>query len=238
MIPKTAILVVDLQQDFVDPRGDGPGSFKKLFCVPEILRLLEDARAQDCPVIHVHTEHVDGGSLPAHLRDKGVDPYCVRGTDGAHGIAQLFSAEDQVVRKQSFSGFLRTRLEDRLGGIENVIITGVAANCCVLLTAFDAAERYGKRVFVPYQCVSASDENAYTSGLFSIAKSAATVVDANLLSVASLDASQRLRLHEIEAQASAWYQTREEQAESLDFGEELGRAGLEEAVNLALQKWS
>ena len=237
VIPNAAVLVVDLQQDFVDPRGEGPGSFRKLFCVPDVLRLVTDARAQDWPVIHVHTEHGDESSLPAHLRNKGVEPYCVRGTDGAKGIAQLYSEEDQIVRKQSFSGFVRTRLEDRLAGIENVIITGVAANCCVLITAFDAAERYGKKVYVPYQCVSASDEKAYTSGLFSIAKSAAVVVDAERLSLAALEEAERLRLREIEQRAPAWYQSRDTVAASLDFAGELERAGLDAAVDKALETW-
>lgn len=68
---------------------------------------------------------------------------------------------DHLVEKPSHSGFYRTGLEVLLRRmrIEHLILVGVAADICVLATAFDAHMR-GFDLSVPCDCVAAENAEA------------------------------------------------------------------------------
>jgi nicotinamidase/pyrazinamidase len=149
---RTALLVVDVQNDFADPAGS-------LYVregervVPVANREIERALAAGALVVYTqdwhppHTPHFqqDGGIWPVH---------CVAGTWGAELHPDLEVAGD-VVRKgtggeDGYSGFTvrdpkdgeerPTALEDLLRdrGIERVVVTGLATDYCVRETALDA----------------------------------------------------------------------------------------------------
>ena len=150
---KTALLVVDVQNDFADPGGSlyVQGGEKVVATAnAEIDRALEAGAlvvyTQDWHPEHTPHFESDGGIWPVH---------CVRGTWGAELHPDL-KVVGEVVRKgtggeDGYSGFTvrdpksgaesGTGLEDLLmeRGIERVVVVGLATDYCVKETAVDAA---------------------------------------------------------------------------------------------------
>lgn len=121
--------------------------------------------------------HDSASTLPVHLVRSGCRPYCLKGTSGAAILSGLFRDGDEVIEKQLFSAFAGTPLGQVVAQTPTLVIAGVATDCCVLTTAFDAATTYRKDVYIPYQAVAASAAEAFAYGLDFIAKSAGAVVD-------------------------------------------------------------
>lgn len=152
--PGTALIVVDVQNDFADPKGslyvkDGEA------VVPVANREVEHAREAGSPVFYTQDWHPE--STPHFAKDGGVWPvHCVGGTWGAELHPDLTVA-GEVIRKgtggeDGYSGFtvkdprsgderataLGARLRDL--GVERVVVLGLATDYCVGSTAKDAAE--------------------------------------------------------------------------------------------------
>ena len=149
---ETALIVVDVQNDFADPEGSLYVSGGE-----EIIPLVNDeirrARAENGMVVYTQDWHPE--STPHFSKDGGVWPvHCVMETWGAQFHPELEVGGD-VIRKGSggedgYSGFTvadpesgathSTRLESLLrdGGIERVVIAGLATDYCVKETALDA----------------------------------------------------------------------------------------------------
>ena len=150
----SALIVVDMQNDFVDPRGS--------LCVPTargtipaIRRLIDLARADKLPLIYTQDWHPPGDP------EFGIwGQHALGGTWGAEIVPELSPGpEELVVRKLRYDGFFGTTLEQELHdrGVRTVMITGTVSNICVLHTAGSAALR-GLHVIVPVDAVSAITE--------------------------------------------------------------------------------
>jgi len=159
---KTAVIVVDVQNDFADPEGSlyVPDGEKTIRFVNE-----QVARAQGAGALVVYTQDWHPESTPHFQKDGGVWPvHCVMGTWGAEFHPGL-EVVGPVVRKGSngedgYSGFMMrdpetgeekpTQLDGILKdhGAERVVVVGLAQDVCVKETALDAAER-GYRLDVP-----------------------------------------------------------------------------------------
>ncbi len=150
----TALVVVDVQNDFADPDGS-------LYVaggedvVPLINREIDAARGAGALVVYSADWHPQ--STPHFKKDGGIWPvHCVGGTWGAefHPDLQVDVAAD-VIRKgtggeDGYSVFTvrdpetgeqaPTRLERTLRehGIQRVVIAGLATDYCVKDTALDA----------------------------------------------------------------------------------------------------
>lgn len=151
--PRTALIVVDVQNDFADPEGNlyVPGGED---VVPRVNHEVERAHAAGALVAYTqdwHPEHTphfqtDGGLWPSH---------CVQDTWGAAFHPRLLVNSDVLVRKgaggedgySAFSvrepdGLVRrdTELDGLLRerGIERVVVVGLATDYCVKETALDA----------------------------------------------------------------------------------------------------
>jgi nicotinamidase/pyrazinamidase len=153
--PETALIVVDVQNDFAHPGGSlyVAGGEE---VVPVINREIELAGAARATVVYTQDWHPE--STPHFAKDGGIWPvHCVMGTWGAEFHPQLH-VEGEVVRKGSggedgYSGFSTrdpesgeersTELEDllRQRGIRKVVVGGLATDYCVKETVIDAAER-------------------------------------------------------------------------------------------------
>jgi nicotinamidase/pyrazinamidase len=153
---KTALLVVDMQNDFADPQGSlyVKGADEVIDAVNG-----EIAKAKKAGAFVVYTQdwhpsstphfHKYGGVWPVHCvfgswgsefhpkLDLVDGPILQKGADGKDGYS-AFSARDPVSQERS-----DTVLEELLKGlgVEKVVIAGVATDYCVKETAFDALKR-------------------------------------------------------------------------------------------------
>ena len=159
---ETAVIVVDMQNDFVKPEG-------KLFVptapqtIEPIKRLLERARNSGVTIIYTQDTHYEGDPefkiWGEHVR---------YGTWGWEIVDELRPVEgrDIVLRKTRYDGFYGTPMDDllRVYGIRNTVIVGTVANICVLHTAGSAALRWYK-VYVPMDGISALNDFDYYAAL-------------------------------------------------------------------------
>lgn len=148
----TALIVVDVQNDFADPAGSlhVPGGED---VVGPIDALVTEAIEGGASVVYTQDWHPP--VTPHFAKDGGVWPdHCVQGTWGAE-LHPGLEVRGTIVRKGSngedgYSGFtmrdpvsgatMPTELDGslRARGIERVVVTGLATDYCVKGTALDA----------------------------------------------------------------------------------------------------
>jgi nicotinamidase-related amidase len=162
---RTALVVVDMQNDFVEPGGalrvDAAAA-----TVPAIARLRDFARAHGMLVVYTQDWHGDDDPEFALW-----GRHAVAGTWGAEIVPQLTPGpRDLIVRKLRYDAFYGTPLEHELRrrGIDTLIVTGTVSNICVLHTAGSAALRWF-RVIVPVDAISALTEFDQRAALRQIA---------------------------------------------------------------------
>ena len=168
---RSAVLVVDMLNDFLEPTGAMPLPDGQRLYEP-IERLLAAARAHGSAVIWVCDTHP-----PDDREFEKRTVHCLAGTWGAQVVDALAPPDGEyLVRKRRYSGFYETDLDLRLRelGVEHVIVTGVVTNICVRSTAHDAFFR-GYDVTVVEDCVAATGEREQESSLFDIATHFGTV---------------------------------------------------------------
>lgn len=153
----TAVLVVDMQNDFCSADGAYAKSIPGLDLseidemVPRLSGLLDAARTQGVPVIYITAIYNTNDNRylspvwleHAERRRQGLYtsiPLCEEGAWGAQVIPQLTPRPDEmVVVKHRYSAFIDTPLQSYLRnrGIQTVLITGVGTSGCVESTARD-----------------------------------------------------------------------------------------------------
>ncbi len=159
----TALIVVDMQNDFADPSGGlaVPGGEEVVDVVNDAIAAARTAGAR---VVYTQDWHPE--STPHFAKDGGDWPvHCVAGTWGAEFHPRLVVDDAPVVRKgvdggDGYSGFSvrdpvsgeesATELGRLLAqaGVRRVVVVGLAGDVCVKATALDAAE-LGYEVTVP-----------------------------------------------------------------------------------------
>lgn len=168
--PLTALVVVDVQNDFADHRGS-------LYVrggeevVPFANEQIDAAVRAGSPVLYTQDWHPD--STPHFQKDGGIWPvHCVQHTWGAAFHPDL-RVEGPVERKgadgrDGYSGFsvrdplsgdvAATELDRRLRerGVTRIVLTGLATDYCVVETTLDA-RRLGYGVTVLAEGVRAVD---------------------------------------------------------------------------------
>ncbi len=167
---RTALIVVDVQNDFADPAGSlyvrGGEEI-----VPPVNAQIDEALAAGALVAYTQDWHPP--TTPHFQKDGGIWPvHCVAGTWGAELHADLH-VEGPIVKKGSggedgYSGFSvrdprsgevdATQLESllRAAGAERVVIAGLATDYCVVETVLDAV-RLGHRAAVLASMIRAVD---------------------------------------------------------------------------------
>lgn len=150
-----ALLLIDVINDLEFPEG---GELLR-FALPmarSILVLKKRAKALGIPVIYVN-DNFGRWQSNFHAQIE----HCLNDDVIGKPLAKLLvpDADDYFVLKPKHSGFFSTTLDILLKYLEtkSVIITGVAANICVLFTANDAYMRDYK-LFVPADCVASNTE--------------------------------------------------------------------------------
>jgi nicotinamidase/pyrazinamidase len=153
--PSTALLVVDVQNDFADPSG----SLSVRGGADIVPRLnAEIQRALEAGATVIYTQDWHPPSTPHFAKDGGIWPvHCVTDTWGAAFHPALVVAGPSVRKgsngEDGYSGFTMrdpvtgadrpTELESMLReqGVARVIIGGLATDYCVRATAMDAVDR-------------------------------------------------------------------------------------------------
>lgn len=151
-VDKTALIVVDMQNDFVKPDGalQVPAALE---AVPRIQGLLQRARERGVRVAYTQDTHraddPEWDNWPEHVRV---------GTWGWEIIDELEPEPGELVcRKTRYDGFYGTWLDhyvSQVWDVDYTIVVGTVSNICVLHTAASAGLRF-KRVIVPADGVGA-----------------------------------------------------------------------------------
>lgn len=167
-MPSSAILVIDLANDFVFPGGTiadagGPEyQARAQALVPRLARLLEAARAAGVAVIYATDAHQPGDS---ELRKW--PPHAMAGTPQAEIVSAAAPAQgDIVLEKRTYSPFQGTELERvlRERDITTLYITGLHTDCCARHTSGDAFQLGYDLVWVT-DALDAFTEEGHRSGL-------------------------------------------------------------------------
>jgi nicotinamidase-related amidase len=152
---KTAIIVVDMINDFVD---GVLGSSHAQDIVPAVSELLAFGRRNNMPCIFTNDSHLLG--IDRELKLWG--DHGIKDTEGSQVVPALKPIEgDYVVTKRRYSAFFQTDLELTLRelGVNKLIIAGVATNICVQSTAIDALYR-NYEIVIPKETTASFDPEA------------------------------------------------------------------------------
>jgi len=152
---KTALIIVDMQNDFVKEGGAllVPSAKET---ISAIKKLIESARKTHVHVAYTQDTHFEGDKewtiWPEH---------CRKGSWGWEIIEELKPLRDDLVCvKNRYDGFYGTSLDhylSRVWNIENLVIVGTVSSICVAHTAASAGLRW-YNIVVPADCISALTE--------------------------------------------------------------------------------
>ena len=202
-----AVVVVDVQRDFLDPTAcPAIATWQKAFCVHGVHRLLDYARTEGWRIIHVGTKHDSAATLPLHQRVLNFPLYCEAGTAGCEFVLKPESTD--TVRFKTWYSAFDAGLNDALGGIDILVWAGVATNCCVQQSAFDA-DRLGLQSVIPLQAVSASSIDAFSASLTALGKSAARIADLDELLAGGDLTTIAIDIGEITGRSEQWFTEQE-----------------------------
>jgi len=168
-VAATALVVIDMQRDFLLPGGFGEtlGNDVSLLqkVVPPLAEVLAAARASGMLVIHTREGHLadlsdcppaklQRGKPSQRIGDEGaLGRILIRGEYGHDIIDELAPIDGEVVIDKPGKGaFYATELQDVLeeAGITHLIVTGVTTEVCVHTTVREANDR-------GYDCLVLSD---------------------------------------------------------------------------------
>jgi ureidoacrylate peracid hydrolase len=170
-----ALLLVDLQRDFIHPNGAyarGGAGAAAIAALPARLRPVVDAvRAKGGWIVSTHFTLVPGkGGAPfisPHL--KAVRPFLGKGDFApggwGHALVDELQPADLAVDKVAFSAFYMSRLEWvlRKAGIETLVFSGIVTNGGVASTLRDAHVRDFHTILLEDGCAAFSDDVHRTS---------------------------------------------------------------------------
>ena len=168
-ITRSALIIVDMQNDFLHPDGSfahiaqqHPEAMIDLpflvGTVPIVRRLADAFRAAGRPVVYVaHVLKPDYSDAAFPYWRLGLDPgtgnrtHCVEGTWGAEIIDELMPREgEHIVAKKGFGGFANTPLDTILRnlGVTTCVVTGVTTCVCVSNTVRGGVEHNYRMILV------------------------------------------------------------------------------------------
>jgi nicotinamidase-related amidase len=168
MSNRSAVLVIDMANDFVCPTGviadAGGADYQKRAqaIIPPLAKLLEAAREAGVLVIYATDAH-----QPEDTELKKWPPHAMKGTKQAEIVAGLKPGPtDVVLEKRTYSPFLSTQLEMvlRREEVTRLYITGLHTDCCARHTSGDAFQKGFDLVWVTDGMQAFTDE-AHQAGL-------------------------------------------------------------------------
>ena len=182
-LARTALLIIDMQRDFLEPGGFGAALGNDVTrlqaAVAPCRAVLAAARARGLLVIHTREGHRPDLSDAPRLKIERGDPalrigapgpmgrILVRGEPGHDIIAELYPvAGEPVIDKPGKGAFYQTDLDLMLRdrGIETLLVGGVTTEVCVNTTVREANDR-GYRCVVLADCCASYFPEFHAAGL-------------------------------------------------------------------------
>ena len=167
---RTALIVIDMQRDFLEPGGFGEALGNDVSLLSRAIEpcqaLLAGARQKGMLIIHTREGHrldmsdaplakVERGSPSMRIGAEGpMGRILIRGEPGHDIVPELYPKPGEpIVDKPGKGAFYATDLQAILhhAHIENVIVCGVTTEVCVHTTVREANDR-GYRCIVPGDC--------------------------------------------------------------------------------------
>ena len=171
----TAVLIVDLQNDFLDPKGAygrAGQTSPEIAALPDrILPLLDAVRAAGGWVVSAQFTLVPGKAgepfISSHL--KKLRPFLTKGdfapASWGNSLIEMLQPADIVVEKVAYSAFYQTRMEFALSraGINTLMVCGIVTNGGVASTVRDAHVRDFHTITLSDGCAAFSPETHETA---------------------------------------------------------------------------
>ena len=180
---RTALLIIDMQRDFLEPGGFGATLGNDVSQLARVIAplksLLNSARAHGMLVIHTREGHkpdlsdaprakLERGAPKQRIGDVGpMGRILIRGEAGHDIIPALYPLPGEpVIDKPGKGAFYATELQPTLRQhqIEDLIVCGVTTEVCVHTTVREANDR-GYRCLVPEDCCGSYFPEFHAMGL-------------------------------------------------------------------------
>ena len=172
---QTALLIVDLQNDFLDPKGAygrAGQSAPAIAALPSKIKPLADAiRAKGGWIVSTQFTLVPAKQgepiISPHL--KALRPFLKKGDfqpgQWGHALVDLLQPADLTVEKIAYSAFYMTRLEWvlRKTGIEKLYVCGIVTNGGVASTVRDCHVRDFQTVVLEDGCAAFNEDTHNTA---------------------------------------------------------------------------
>jgi biuret amidohydrolase len=166
---KTALLVIDLQIDFLSPDGyfakTGYDPTPLRAILPNVRRVLDAARSAGCMIVHTRQGYrADMADMTQYERWRrrraGLDgtPILLRSSPGFAIVPEIpVGPDDVIVDKTANGAFTYTDLAHVLctRGITHLLFTGCTTDVCVHTTLREAADRNFQCLLIEDACASA-----------------------------------------------------------------------------------
>jgi nicotinamidase-related amidase len=188
---RTALLVIDVQIDFVAAEGAmglaGVDLSGLSHALQRIDMVIAAARAAGVTVgfVRVVTRpETDSEALKLFMARRGLPPeslaLCRDGTPGADYYRVRPIPGDLEIRKPLYSSFAGTQLEEQLRqrGIDTLVVVGFTTECCVDCTVRDAFHR-NFSVFVVADACAAYSLDLHQGALKALAANCALLVESD-----------------------------------------------------------
>jgi len=150
------LIIVDMLNDFIDPKGALYCGSSSRTIVPFIRERLDHYRRQNGLIIFLQDAHD-----PDDKEFEKFPPHCIKGTWGDRIIDELSPlAGEHIIPKKRYSGFYETNLGALLRSycIDTVEVVGVCTSICVMDTVGGLSNR-DYSVVVPEKGVADLDPN-------------------------------------------------------------------------------
>jgi ureidoacrylate peracid hydrolase len=176
---KSAILIIDMQNDFCHPEGAFGKSGLNLATVhqmiPVLKRFVDTARTLGVEIVHVRSFHDEKYLSPpmrARNRQLGRErAICPEGGWGSEFYEIIPVGNEMVVTKHTYSAFIGTDLQQRLvtQGTEALMVTGVLTNVCCESTLRHGF-MLGFYTFLVEDCCASIDQAAHLATVENVRK--------------------------------------------------------------------
>jgi nicotinamidase-related amidase len=186
-VARTALLIIDMQRDFLEPGGFGASLGNDVARLHAVIapckRLLTTARRKRMLVVHTREGHrSDLSDAPRAKLERGTPDLrigapgpmgriLIRGEPGHDIVPELYPLPDEpVVDKPGKGAFYATDLQAILSNrnVDTLIVCGVTTEVCVHTTVREANDR-GHRCLVPADCCGSYFPEFHEVGLRMIA---------------------------------------------------------------------